>query len=39
MILRIYATDVTVTDRLRLFVGRAPRGLSLRAALAALLDR
>ena len=39
MILRVYAMDVTATDRLRLFVGRAPRGLSLRAALAALLSR
>ncbi|MBN2576477.1 MAG: lycopene beta-cyclase CrtY [Deltaproteobacteria bacterium] len=39
MILRFYAMDVTLTDRLRLFAGRAPRGLSLRAALSALLPR
>jgi lycopene beta-cyclase len=36
MILRFYAMDVTMGDRLRLFVGRPPRGLSLRATLAAL---
>jgi len=39
MILRFYAMDVTMTQRLRLFTGRPPRGLSLRAALAALLPR
>jgi lycopene beta-cyclase len=39
MILRFYAMDVTLADRLRMFVGRPPRGLSLKAALAALLAR
>ena len=31
---RFYAMDVTTVDRLRLLVGRPPRGISLRAALA-----
>ena len=39
MILRFYAMDVTLADRLRLFAGRAPRGLTLRGTLAALLGR
>ena len=39
MVLRFYAMDVTVADRLRLFLGRAPRGLTLRGTLAALLPR
>jgi lycopene beta-cyclase len=37
MIFRFYAMEVTLADRLRMFVGRPPRGLSLRATLAALL--
>jgi lycopene beta-cyclase len=37
MILRFYAMDVTAADRLRLFLGRPPRGLSWRAALATFL--
>jgi lycopene beta-cyclase len=39
MIFRFYAMDVTLADRLRLFAGRAPRGLTLRGTLAALLGR
>jgi lycopene beta-cyclase len=31
---RFYAMDVTITDRLRLVVGRPPAGISLRSALA-----
>ena len=38
-ILRFYAMDVTMTDRLRPFLGRPPRGLTLRGTLAALLSR
>jgi lycopene beta-cyclase len=30
---RFYAMDITMADRLRLVVGRPPRGISLRAAL------
>jgi lycopene beta-cyclase len=37
MILRFYAMDVTTADRLRMFLGRPPRGFSLRAAVTALL--
>ena len=36
-ILRFYAMDFTLGDRLRLFAGGKPRGLSLRAALGELL--
>ena len=38
-ILRFYAMDLTMTDRLRPFLGRPPRGLTLRGTLAALLPR
>jgi lycopene beta-cyclase len=34
---RFYAMDVTTTDRVRLLVGRPPRGISLRAALGQVL--
>jgi lycopene beta-cyclase len=36
-ILRFYAMDLTMADRLRPFLGRPPRGLTLRGTLAALL--
>jgi lycopene beta-cyclase len=39
MILRFYAMDVSAADRLRLFLGRPPRGLTLRGTLAALFAR
>jgi lycopene beta-cyclase len=39
MIFRFYAMDVTLGDRLRMFAGRPPRGLSLRGTLTALLRR
>jgi lycopene beta-cyclase len=39
MIFRFYAMDVTLGDRLRMFAGRPPGGLSLRGTLTALLRR
>jgi lycopene beta-cyclase len=34
---RFYAMDITMADRVRLLVGRPPRGISLRAALGEML--